>query len=293
MSQPQVGKTIILIWPLLMALALIMAGNGLQGTLLGLRASLEEFPVSAVGSVMSLYYVGFLVGCYLVPRMISAVGHIRVFAGLASLASTTILIHGVFMDLWVWSFVRLLSGLSFAGLFIVSESWLNNIATNKLRGQIFSFYLFVIHGGLFSGQFLVALAPPGDIDLFILISILVSLSLMPITLANKPAPGYEKPETLSFKKIFKKSPLAPIGVFATGICAGTILSMGVIYARDTGYSDEQAAYFVASYILGSTIIPLIVGWLSDRIDRRNVIIGTVFCAFICSIFAHDSLSFWC
>lgn len=292
MLSKQVRQTILLVWPLLLGVAMIMIGNGLQGTLLGIRAEIEDFPLIATGLVMSLYYAGFLAGCYFIPKMIFSVGHIRVFAAMASLASTTILIHGLVLDPWAWALIRIFSGVSFAGLFIVAESWLNNIAPNKYRGEIFSLYIFVIYGGLSSGQLLINLAPPEAIDLFIIISILVSLSLIPVTLANKPAPGYEEPESLPFKKVFRKSPLSVIGALSSGLCNGTMLTMGIIYATQIGMSAGQGALYLAIFIMGSAILPLAVGWLSDRIDRRNVIIAILFFGFCCTAFAHGSKVFY-
>jgi MFS family permease len=283
MFSNEMRQTLILAWPLFMGLCMIMMGNGLQGTLLGLRASLEGFPVFVTGLVMSLYYAGFLIGCHLTPKMVASVGHIRVFAALASIASATILLHGVFVDPWVWGIVRIFSGISFAGLFIVTESWLNSISTNKLRGMTFGIYLFVLHGSLFIGQFLINLAPLDDIGLFVLISILVSLSLLPLTLANKPAPGFTAPEKLPLKTLMKSSPLSLYSVFVSGFCAGTIFAVGAVYASELGKSNAWTAYFMACYVLGSAIIPLVLGAFSDKRDRRKVIIGIAFVGFIVSL----------
>lgn len=272
MISKEIKQTLMLAWPLFAGLGMIMMGNGLQGTLLGLRASIEGFPTFATGIIMSLYYFGFVLGCYFVPKMILNVGHIRVFAALASMASTTILLHGVFVDPWIWGAVRVFSGLSFAGLFIVSESWLNSIATNKLRGQIFGFYLLVVNGGLFAGQFLINLGSLENIGLFILISILVSLSMMPITLANKPSPGYEEPETLPLRRLIKSSQLSLASVFASGFCSGSFLGIGAVYAINAGYENQFVALFMALFILGGAIIPLALGYISDQMDRRKAII---------------------
>lgn len=278
MISKEIKQTILIAWPLFAGLAMIMLGNGLQGTLLGLRASLEGFPIFVTGIVMSLYYGGYLIGCMLTPKMISSVGHIRVFAALASLASTTILLHGVFVDPWAWGIVRIFSGLSFAGLFIVAESWLNSIATNKLRGQIFGIYLLVTNGSLFGGQFLINLAPLSDIGLFVLVSVLVSLSMLPLTLANKPSPGYEKPEPLPLKSLLKSSQLALASVFTAGFCSGSMLGIGAVYATELGKSNAWTATFMATFILGTAVLPLILGTLSDRMDRRKMIIGVAFCS---------------
>ena len=262
---------------------MIMMGNGLQGTLLGLRANMEGFPIFITGIVMSLYYAGFLLGCYVTPKIVASVGHIRVYAALASIASTTILLHGVFVDPWLWGLIRIFSGMSFAGLFIVTESWLNSIATNRLRGLTFGIYIFVLHSSLFIGQFLVNLAPLDDIGLFVLISVLVSLALLPLTLANKPAPGYAAPETLPLRKLIKTSQLALASVFASGFCAGTVIGIGVVFADELGQSKSWAAGLMASYILGSALIPLVIGTVSDRLDRRKVIIVIALCAFLTSL----------
>jgi len=271
---------------------MIMMGNGLQGTLLGLRANMEGFPVFVTGIVMALYYAGFLVGCHLTPKMIGSVGHIRVFSGLASMASITILLHGEFVNPWVWGIVRILSGISFAGLFIVTESWLNSIATNKLRGVIFGFYLLILHGSFFIGQFLINLAPLNDMALFVLISILVSLSILPLTLANKPAPGFALPEKLPLKDLIKSSPLSLYSVFVSGFCSGTVFGIGAVYASELGKSNSWTALFLACYVLGSAIMPLFIGTFSDRHDRRKVIIGIAFAAFVTSLlFVFEPLKF--
>lgn len=275
----EMQKTLLLVWPLLLGMYMIMTGNGLQGTLLAIRSGIEGFSVFTTGIIMSLYYTGFLIGCLIVPRMVRSVGHIRVFAGLASLASTTILFHGIIPNAWVWGGIRILSGVSFAGLFIVAESWLNNIAPNKLRGRIFSSYIFVIQGGLFTGQFFINFAPPENITLFVFVSALISLSLMPVTLANKSPPVFQETENLPLRRLLKISPLAVSGVFAAGVCGAVFLSLGPFYAREAGMNVAHISWFMAAYILGCALLPLILGTISDRFDRRNMIIGIAFCAF--------------
>lgn len=265
-------KSLHLVWPLLISMFLIMVGNGLQGTLLGLRADVEGFSSLMIGVIMGLYYFGYMIGWFFVPSMITAVGHIRVFAAFASMASTIILLHGVFVNPWVWALVRVISGISFVGLFIVAESWLNNIATNKLRGQIMGTYFFAINGGLFTGQFFLNFGSVETIGLFILVSILISLSLMPITLANKPSPGYEEPDNLPIKILIKKSPLSVASVVLSGFVGAGVVGMGAIYAKNIGLSDANVALFIALYVLGCGSIPLIAGGLSDILDRRLMII---------------------
>lgn len=270
------------VWPLLLGMFMIMVGNGLQGTLLGLRADIEGFPVSVIGIVMSMYYVGYLAGWYIVPPMINTVGHIRVFAGFASLASSTVLLHGLFVEPYLWGIVRILSGISFVGLFIVAESWLNDTASNHLRGRLFSAYIFVIHSGLFMGQFLINLAPVANIGLFILISILVSLALIPVTLANKPSPGFEEPEHLPFLKLMRISPYAVACVLVAGFTGAAMLSMGPVYASKLGFEIPQIALMIAIFVLGCGAVPLFTGWLSDKFNRRLVLIAIAFVGLLVS-----------
>lgn len=262
---------------------MIMVGNGLQGTLLSLRAEIGGFSIGTIGIIMSMYYVGYLAGWFIVPRMIESVGHIRVFAGFASMASTTILIQGLFVDPYLWSIVRLLSGISFVGLFIVAESWLNNIAPNHSRGKILSGYIFVVNGGLFAGQFLINLGTIETMGLFVLISVLISLSLLPVTLANKPAPGFEEVENLPFKKLIKISPFAVLCVLSCGFVNAGMLAIGPVYAQALGFEIAQISWLMALFVLGCATVPLIGGWLSDQFDRRKIIIA------ICVIGAAFSL----
>jgi MFS family permease len=270
-------------WPLFFGLALIMVGNGLQGTLLGVRASIEDFNTTATGLMMSLYYVGFVVGSYLVPKMVSRVGHIRVFTALASLASTTVLLHGLFVDVYLWIFVRMLTGFSYAGLFIVVESWLNNTSTNKTRGKILSVYQVITYGGLVAGQFLLTVADPSGVSLFILTSILVSIALLPISLSSRPAPSFEEPETISLKRLLIISPLGIIGAFGSGFGASILFSLGAVYATKIGLTLPQISTFMAAYMVGGVAFQIPIGWLSDKYDRRKIIITICFLSFLSAL----------
>ena len=282
MSNSSTLKRLIAVWPLLFGIFILTISNGLQGTLLGLRASSEGFPVAITGIIMAMYYAGFMIGCQYVPKMIASVGHIRVFAALASMASTTVLLHGLFVNPWLWIPIRLLTGFCFSGIFIIAESWLNKISNKEQRGTIFSAYVSIVYGGLFAGQFLINFAPLTQIDLFILVSILISIALAPITLTNKRTPGYQKPETISFRKMLNISPLAMSGVFVAGLCSSTMLSLGPVYASAIDMPRSEIAMFMAIYILGNAVLPIFLGALSDRIDRRRVIKLATIIAIICS-----------
>ena len=261
-------------WALFLGLALIMLGNGLQGSLLGIRASIEGFSTSVTGLVMSGYFIGFIFGATIVPRVVQRVGHIRTFGALASLASASILVHAVFLDPWVWWFMRLITGLAFAGLYIVAESWLNDIATNDSRGQLLSIYMLTLFGGLAGGQFMLNLSSPEGFQLFVLISVLVSFAVIPILVSVSPAPPYEITDTVHLAQLFKVSPLGVFGVFAAGISSGSIFGMGIIYASTMGLSVKNASFFMGSIVIGGMFLQYPIGWISDQIGRRKMIILT-------------------
>ncbi len=277
-------------WPLFFGYALLMIGNGLQGTLLGVRASIEDFNPATIGFIMSLYYLGYLAGSYYAPRLVSRVGHIRVFTALASLASITVLLHGVYAEPWFWALMRVITGFSYAGLFIVVESWLNNSSNNKTRGVILGMYQVVGYGGMVIGQYFLNIADPSTINLFIVTSILVSIALLPISLSTRPAPSFEEPETLPLKQLFKISPLGVIGVFTIGMAGSMVFGYGAVYAKDIGMTLPQISTFMAFYILGGALFQMPIGWLSDRFDRRIILIAISFISFCLSMTCYFSSS---
>lgn len=282
------SKVFIAAWPLFFGLAFMMIGNGLQGTLLGVRADIEGFGTATTGLIMSLYYFGFLAGCVVAPKLIQDVGHIRVFAAMASLASSTVLLHAVFPSALIWCVVRLVTGFAFAGLFIVIESWLNGVANNKNRGKILAIYILVSYGGMAIGQYLLNLSDPAGASLFILISVLVSCALVPISLSKRQAPSLPENIRIKLSELYKTSPLGVIGAFMSGVGGGTVLAIGAVYATQSGMTTLQVSSFMAALILGGMCFQYPVGWISDRIDRRLVIIS---CAGLASIVAFIATFF--
>jgi len=252
----------------------MMLGVGLQSTLLGLRATLEGFPTVVTGIIMSAYYAGFVGGSLLTPIMVNRVGHIRVFAALASLASVSVLVHGVLMIPWVWMLMRLLSGFCMAGLYIVAESWLNGRATNESRGQLLSVYMVISLGGIGVGQFLLNLADPAGVLLFLLASALVSLAVVPLSLTRSDAPAHDEPQSLGLKALWRVSPLGVVGVMAEGVAAAAFYGMGAVYAKGQGMDSFQVSLFMAAVTFGGMILQWPVGHASDRFDRRMIIAAT-------------------
>jgi len=283
-------------WAILLGIGFMMLANGLQGTLLGVRAGLEGFSTFTTGIMMSGYFIGIFIGSFVAPRLVKRVGHIRVFSALASLASISILFHGVYVDPWLWMAMRVVTGISFAGFYVVTESWLNDRASNETRGKILSIYMLIITGSMGAGQFLLTLAKPEAIDLFILISVIISFGLIPILLTVKPAPSFDTSSKMSIIDLYRASPLAVIGNCLTGMAHGTIFGLGAIYASQVLVDLNAIAWFMACFLIGSLISNWPVGYLSDRIGRRTIMAGLSIISIVCCLLAiatpKDSIIFY-
>lgn len=266
------------VWSLLLGAALIMIGNGLLGTLLGVRATAEQFPTAVTGLVMTGYYVGFLAGSLLAPRAVQRVGHVRVYAALASLVAAAALAHALFVNPVMWGMMRMVTGFAYAGLYIVAESWLNDRGTNQTRGQLLSIYMIIQFGGLTLGQLLLNLADPVGFELFSLVAILLTLAVPTMLLAASRAPSFEAPAKLGLARLFRISPLGVLGCLGVGIAHSAFFGMGAVYTRESGLSLRETSIFMAVAIVGGVVAQWPVGLLSDRIDRRIVIVATTFLA---------------
>ncbi len=259
-------------WPLFLGLAFLMLGNGLQGTLVSWRANYEGFSSSTTGWIMTAYYLGFLAGSLLTSKLIRQVGHIRVFAALASLASAAVLVQILLIDPIAWVFMRLVTGFSFAGVYVVVESWLNARSDNDTRGRILSIYMIVSYSGLAGGQLLFKVADPTTFNLFLLSSILLSVALIPLLVSRVAAPIIEESESMSVKKLFKIAPAGVLSITLTSIVSGVVLGMGAVYAANSGMSISQTALFMSVFIAMGAASQWPVGWVSDHFDRRLVIV---------------------
>lgn len=249
-----------------------MLGNGLQATLLGVRASLENFGSSMIGIVMSGYFFGLIAGCNIVPKLVGRVGHVRTFAALASLASTSVLVHALWVTPWVWLTMRFVTGFAYAGIFIVTESWINEASENRTRGKLLSFYMLVSLGGMAGGQMLLNVAHPSGFELFVLVSLLISLALIPILLSTGRAPQFDLLESISIINLYRVSPLGVFGMFVTGMTIGTFFGMGAVYATKSGLSFKDVSFFMSILILGGFVFQYPLGWFSDRYGPIKVII---------------------
>ncbi|QOL79822.1 MFS transporter [Pseudooceanicola spongiae] len=258
-------------WALLLGLMLLMLGNGLQGTLLGVRGEIEGFSTFQMSLVMSTYFAGFLGGSRLAPGMIRRVGHVRVFAALASFISAVLILYPAYANPYAWMVERLIIGFCFSGVYVTTESWLNNAATNETRGQSLALYSIVQVLGILSAQGILLLGDPAGFVLFIVPSILVSISFAPILLSISPTPAFESTKPMSLKELYKTSPLSIVGVFLVGGAFSAQFGMAAVFGTQAGMSIPQISLFISMFYVGAVLALFPLGWLSDRMDRRLLI----------------------
>jgi MFS family permease len=271
-------------WALLLGMLLLMFGNGLQGTLLGVRGSIEGFSASEMSFIMSGYFVGFLFGSRSAPEMIRRVGHVRVFAALASLVSACLILYAVWPNIYFWFLLRVVIGFCFSGVYVVAESWLNDAATNENRGKTLSVYLIVQMMGIVLAQWILNFADPAGYTLFIVVSVAVSISFAPILLSVSPAPMFQTAKPMKLKTLFEVSPLGVVGSFLLGAIFAALFGMAPIYGTEKGMSVGEISIFVAMIYTGGMLCQYPIGWLSDRMERRLLIIYlTAGCAVVIAL----------
>lgn len=249
-----------------------MLGNGLQGTLIGWRGAYEGFSGSVMGVIMAGYYIGYMAGSKFVQPIVENVGHIRVFAALASLASTAILMQVVIVSEAVWFAMRLLTGFCFAGCYVVIESWLNERADNVTRGSLFSIYMVVSFASMTAGQWLFSAGDPTGYNLFIIASVLLSVSLVPLLVSNTQVPEVMSTESMSLRKLYSISPAGISSLIFVGVSQAILFTMGAVYAKLAGLSNAEIATFMSIMIAFGAISQWPVGKISDMFDRRTVIV---------------------
>lgn len=276
-DQPtELRRTVNEKWALFVGMGLLMVGSGLLHSVVGLRSALEGFSTTTTGVVMSSYYLGFLIGSKQAPRFVANVGHIRTFAALAAITSSSALVHLLVVHPGVWITGRLATGFGLAGLFVVAESWLNSDITNSSRGSVLSIYLVVANGGMAAGQLLLNIGDPATARLFLIVSILFSLSLVPTSLSATSSPQLFQPKKVSLASVYAAAPLGVVGSLVAGAAAGAVFGAGVIYTQLAGFTLAQTSIFMMLIILGGAVLQWPIGALSDRMDRRKMIAITAF-----------------
>jgi MFS family permease len=266
-------KVLASVWALLIGIVLIMLGNGLHFTLIGLRGGIEGFSSAELAIVTSGYFMGFLSGARFTPWLIRRVGHVRVFAALGSFMSAGLIAFPLLTEPWAWTLLRILVGFCMSGIYVTAESWLNDAATNETRGTVLSAYMIAQTLGIIGAQGLLAMGDAQTAGLFIVASILVSVSFAPILLSVTTAPVTEVTRPMGLRNLFKGSPLGTVGIFLLGAIYATQSGMGAVYGSKIGMAPSEIALFIAMLFAGALLLQFPIGWLSDRMDRRKLIFG--------------------
>lgn len=277
-------RTLAPVAMLLLGVSILLTGQGLQGTLLPVRASLEGFSVLLIGVIGAAYFLGFTIGCIKGGELVKRVGHVRVFAAMTALASATPLLHGLILSPWVWSMLRLISGFCFAVLYVVIESWLNERSTNENRGKIFSTYAMITLTVLGIGQMMILLYDPQDMYLFAIASVLVSLAAIPVVLSVSPSPELPHSVDLDLRRLFQISRSGTIGCLAAGFTNGAFWSLAPVFTAAFSSDTSLAAWFMTSTVAGGALAQWPLGMLSDKIGRRKVIAAAALIATAVSTF---------
>lgn len=267
---------------LLAAVALLVLGNGLQSTLVGVRGGIEGMSEAMIGLIMSGYFVGYVLGSIYAPSLIQTVGHIRAFAALASIASAAALGYALAVEPATWLVLRAISGACYAGMIIVVESWLNASTDRQRRGRVLALYGIVFYAAWAAGQPLLNAAPVDGFALFAVVSIALSLALVPITLTQAGVPGVVEARRTSLSRLYAISPQGLVGAFALGLALGAFWGMAPTFAHVSAFSTEATSLFLSLPFVGALLVQWPLGWLSDRMDRRRVILGATAAGSLCA-----------
>ena len=259
-------------WALFIGMFMLMFANGLQGTLLGLRGAVEGFSPFEMSIVMSAYFGGFLFSSRITPELIRRVGHVRVFAALGSIISAVLILYPALTEVWAWTIGRVAIGFCFCGVYIVAESWLNDSSTNETRGSALSLYMIVQMAGITLAQYAITLGDVSGFILFIVPSVLVSMAFMPILLSVNPVPAFQATKPMKIPELIAASPLASVGMFLLGGVFAAQFGMSAVFGVEAGLSVNQISLMVSTIFLSALVLQYPVGWLSDRMDRRILIL---------------------
>mgnify|MGYP003627835908 CR=1 FL=1 len=257
---------------LLLSVFILLVGNGLQGTILPIRADIEGFSAFEIGGIGAAYYLGFTIGCVAGPYAIKRVGHIRAFAALAAIAAASSMLHALMVSPFPWYVFRCLTGVCFAGLYMIIESWLNEHSTNENRGHVLSIYQCVNLTAITAGQFLLNASSPGGFELFAIITVLIAIGLVPVALTTATAPRPIQQTRLRIGWLYGISPVAVLGCLAVGLANGAFWGLAPVFARLNDMAVSEIAVFMAVTIIGGAILQFPLGRISDHYDRRYVLI---------------------
>lgn len=270
--------------PIMLSAAVLLAGNGMLVTMIALRGPSEGFDSTWIGIFGAAYYLGFLLASWLSIHLIRRAGHIRVFAGLAAAAAATTLLMLLWIEAEVWTVARFVQGLAFSGITTVIESWLNGLIENRNRGRILSIYRVVDLGAVTGGQFLLPVVGITDFHIFVVCAIFFCVALMPVTLSNHSSPAMPETSGFDIRAVWAMSPVACMGCLAVGMANGAFRTLSPTYATAAGLDVAEVATFLSLFIAAGAISQFPIGWLSDRFDRRSVIMFVTVGASAASLF---------
>ena len=272
-------------WALFLGMGFIMMAYGFQGSLLGVRAVQEEFSLTSTGFMMSGYFVGYFIGAATIPNIISRVGHIRVFAAFASLASLVVLIHSVIIHPFIWFLLRILTGVSMVCIYTVAESWLNDRSSNKNRGSVLSIYMVILYGTMGIGMFLLNFSSPKNFQPFILVSVITSAALIPILLTKKKPPNFKKIQAMNMRELYEASPFGMVSSLFYGTIQSALFTLLAVYATSMNFTILEISIVTFLLAISGAVAQFPVGKISDIYDRRRVIVFSTFGAAIFAIIA--------
>ncbi len=285
-------KSIRLLIPLLIAAAILLAGNGVQGTLIALRGAAEGFSPTLIGLIGSAYFSGFLLACIYIPRFLQAVGHIRTFSALAAIAASGSILLVLMVDPVSWVVLRFIMGFCFSGLFATIESWLNSRVDNNDRGRVLSLYRIIDLVAVTGAQFLLPIYGYEGFTLFALLGTVIALSLVPVSLADRSHPRRPTSHKFDLTGLWRLSPIACLGCISIGLTNSAFRLVGPLYAQEIGLSVTNVATFMSAGILGGAVLQYPLGILSDRYDRRVALLiatsGAVIAGLYIVLFAGRS-----
>ena len=281
--------------PLLVAAGILLAGNGIQGTLIAVRGAQEGFSAGIIGLMATAYFGGFLIGCIAITRVLRNVGHIRAFSALAATASAVSLLLVLAPNELMWMAVRFVTGFCFSGLFTTMESWLNSGVSNENRGRVLSIYRIIDIGAVTGSQYMIPAIGAEGFAIFAVLSMMIALSLVPVSIADRSNPKPPEDIKLDLPGVWRLSPIAAISCIAVGMTNSAFRMVGPIYVQESGFSIADVATFMSAGIVGGIVLQYPLGWLSDRWDRRRVLMvstsGAILSSLAIVFFADGSLTF--
>jgi MFS family permease len=260
---------------LLVAVFILIAGNGLSNTLVPLSATAAAFPELSIGLIGSAYFGGMLIGCLAAPRIIARAGHIRAFAAFVAVSAAATLMHPIFVDPVSWACIRAVTGFCFAGLYATIESWMHDKADNIVRGRVLALYQIVHYAGGASGQQAIRFITPTSFVPFSIVAVALALSVLPLAYTRSDPPEPPPAPRLRLVWLFRISPVGVIGALVSGIANGTFWALAPVFAERSGLSAGGVASFMTATIVGAALVQWPVGRLADRSDRRHIMLVAI------------------